>query len=207
MIFLNKDAFDPPESPEYRVVGCVLWHGVPDKAREAILKSVACFKCITIEVATPTASRVGHTIERAIEWNREHADWLAAEIQRAKHDSKKLIVLTHYKPTLKWPARHRLNSRLATRAYDPTNLSSFAFQSDSDHLLDPSVVKAWCYGHDHTSIAQVDEKGRPAFIVNAVPLFSNQVGYISKGEEREMLGGMNEGFNGHFVWSPRLELT
>ena len=196
VIFLNKGALEL--SDERRLLGCTLWTHVPEQSSQRVEGCIGDYRSIyesldPLRLATASSTNA---------WHAEHRAWIRQEIGRAKEDGKQLLVCTHHKPTLKWPARQHLSAALGERAMQKGNDVAWAFQSDCDDLMDATVVKAWFYAHDHATIPHFDpSSGLPIFVVNGVPLFSNQLGYITKSEATQLLpGGLNEGFDGSFLW-------
>ena len=198
MIFLNCDTLDLPGG--YRMLGCALWSHVPEEVAARVQSCISSYALIYTALS-PSPQQA--TVAAVNGWHQEHVAWLRSEIQRAKEENKKVLVFTHFKPTLQWPAKHSMSASLRERSSEKKNKDvSWAYQADCDALMDPEVVKAWFYGHDHASIVHYDqESGKPRFVVNGVPLFSNQLGYITKTEAKQLVpGGLNEGFDGQFVW-------
>lgn len=165
IIFLDSDVFDIRDT-DIRIAGTTLWSEVEDDQRSDVQHSIADYRLIR-----------GWSVEHN---NYHHASavaFLEKEMQQARADGKRLVVITHHAPALCGTGRAE---------HEGSRLSS-AFASDlTGTLLQPPVV-AWAFGHTHHSTIQ---------IVNGIKLASNQRGYQISGRAPERTG-----FNPTFTFS------
>lgn len=127
VVFLNKDTYDI-DHLGIRIAGTTLWSHVEDEQ----MSDIRCF-------ISDHRAILGWSVE---ENNCTHATslkWLKREIDRARVDEKKLIIMTHHAPLL--------NSCHPKHRGSP--LSS-AFQTDLSDLIraNPHICM-WMYGHTH----------------------------------------------------------
>ena len=149
LVFLNKDTHDLEELG-IRVAGTTLWSHVEDEQR---LKIQCCIQD-----------------HRAIrDWSVDHNNaahagclkWLKREIDRARADGKKLVVMTHHAPLFEsCHAKHR-----------GSPLSS-AFETDLSALIVANPhIRLWVHGHTHFSDARK---------IGETLVLSNQLGYAGE---------------------------
>lgn len=144
VFYLQKRTIDIEEN--IRILGVTLWSDIMDYQRSDIGCFLADFRLIK-------------------EWNIENNNhehfkdvkFIKNEINRAKEDNKKLIIITHHAPSYRGTSRPE---------HSGNSLSS-AFCTDLEYLFnDP--IKAWVFGHTHHSCK---------LLINNIPLISNQKGY------------------------------
>ena len=144
VFYLHKRTVDIEE--DIRILGVTLWSDIMDYQRSDIGCFLSDFRLIK-------------------EWNIENNNhehfkdvkFIKNEIDRAKEDNKKLIIITHHAPSYRGTSRPEHNG---------SPLSS-AFCTDLEYLFkDP--IKTWVFGHTHHSCK---------LLINNIPLLSNQRGY------------------------------
>ena len=90
-------------------------------------------------------------------------DFIEKELSQNKHD--KTVVVTHHVPTfMNYPEQYKgsvLNEAFATELFD---------------LIENSSITYWIYGHSHENISD--------FTIGKTKLVTNQLGYVSYGENR-----------------------
>lgn len=144
VFFLQQKAVDIDDN--VRVIGATLWSNIDDDQRSDVACFLADYRCIK-----------DWTIERNNNMHTKHLAFIKAEIERAKADYKKLVVLTHHAPSF-------VNTSSPMHS---GGILSSAFATCLDDLFGDPIV-AWAYGHTHFSNKQV-RKG--------MVLISNQRGY------------------------------
>lgn len=152
IVFLNKDTYDideldMPGLSGFRIAGTTLWSHVEDEQMSDIRCFISDYRAI-----------LGWSVE---DNNCTHAaslKWLKREIDRARADGKKLLIMTHHAPLLEsCQAKHR-----------GSPLSS-AFETDLSSLIKANPhICMWMHGHTHhTDTRKVGE----------TIVISNQYGY------------------------------
>jgi predicted phosphodiesterase len=136
--FLNRGCVDVGP---YRVLGTTLWSKVEPNPRQ-ITNDFDCIPKLTIQ--------------RYNQWHDRDRAWLESELQRARMDSKRVIVMTHHLPSYRMvPDKYRHCS----------TLNQF-FASDCDDLIELSDL--WLCGHSHGTKEQ---------LFNQTPCILNAHGY------------------------------
>ena len=102
----------------------------------------------------------------ADQYNQLHEDSLAFIQNELKVvQNEKVAVFTHHCPTfLNYPQQYKgdiLNEAFAVELY---------------HLIEPSNIAYWVYGHHHSNT--------PAFTIGNTQLITNQLGYVQQNEHR-----------------------
>lgn len=144
VIFLNNATFDV--GTRFRVVGTTLWSDVQRHQQN----DVSCFIADHRRIS-------GWSVKRN---NAQHAfnvEFLRNEIQRAKVNGVRLVVMTHHAP---------LTSGTSKPEHE-ANMVSSAFQTDLSHLMGEPIA-IWCFGHTHHCSDQIKQGTR---------VVSNQRGY------------------------------
>lgn len=221
VIYLNKDTYDIPGT-DLRIAGCTLWTNVREDQKKNVkmlsdytsIKKVCAdlgcadkhpheeqkeagaggsngYSCSDFQMANPETTNA---------WHQDHKKWILSQISKARAERKKLIIITHHKPTAKLGKLSPKALQFAKDQQKSTGRSSAFEATDCDECFQSDVVKGWFYGHTHMT------EVHGSLVEKGVPIFSNQVGYISKPEKQELLpNGLNENFNGQFVFSAEYE--
>ena len=106
----------------------------------------------------------------------------------------------HHKPTAKNGKLPPVALQFCKEQQKDTGRSSAFEATDCGECFQPDVIKGWMYGHTHTTEAH------GSLVENGVPIFSNQVGCLSKDERRALLPKeKKEYFNGQFVFETEIE--
>lgn len=142
--YLQKKSLDVGR--DIRIIGVTLWSEILDDHRSEIGWLISDFSQIN-----------KWTIENHNFQHSRDLKFIQIEIERAKHDKKRLIVVSHHAPSKK---------NTSSKKHLGCPLSS-AYSTELDHLFQDPVI-AWIYGHTHHSNDQ---------IINGVRLISNQKGY------------------------------
>ena len=154
LVFLNNDTYDIPNS-DIRIAGTTLWSEVVEDQASDIRCFIADYRAIK-------------------EWSVEHNNythaqsvkWLKKENDRAKVDSKKLIVMTHHAPLLQSCHPKHLGSPLSS-----------AFETDLSQLIRANEhIKLWLHGHTHHSDVRT---------IGKTIVLSNQYGYFGEKDAHE----------------------
>jgi predicted phosphohydrolase len=145
IIYLNKTYYDINEN--IRIVGCCFWSKILDEQKEDIVKNIGNFKNIK-----------SWSVEKNNKIHDEELLFIKEQMECSKINNKKLIIATHYSPSI----NHTINPR-----FIDCPMSS-AYYSNLDELLDEPVI-AYVYGHTHQSLNKK---------INNVLLLSNQRGYF-----------------------------
>jgi Icc-related predicted phosphoesterase len=156
--FLNNSSFDLKNN--VKIIGSTLWSYIPeDKHKDTICRNKNC--------ATSQWSKVKcremydfdekNNIKEVLpaDINMMHnlcIQYLKDEILLAKQQSKKLIICTHYSPTMKLIKRTDID---------------YLFAGELDYLIDDPVI-AWISGHSHYN---------NTVIINNIPVTMNCLGY------------------------------
>lgn len=129
-----------------RFAGATLWSAIDPKDTVRMRDYVADFRSI---------ARWG--VSECTRRHREHVAWLQGEIERARQEDKKLVVLTHHVPV-----------RVGGDALQS------AFSTDLSELIEGAgdVLAYWFYGHNHTS---------GSVRIGNTWVMSNQVGRVGEG--------------------------
>lgn len=128
VFYLNKSSFDIDEN--IRVIGTTLWTDIEEDQMSDARMFITDFRCIK-----------DWSVENN---NKEHkldVEFINSEINKAKNDNKKLIVITHHAPYTKGTSRPE---------HEGSPLSSVFATDLSKLFIDP--IKVWTFGHTHRSV-------------------------------------------------------
>lgn len=168
VVVLHNDAYDIVEGA-VRVLGCTLWSDVSDDERSDVQMLMMDYRNIGGGFNVDL-SRHMHSLDVA---------WLKRELQRARRDGVKCVVVTHHAPLIKGTSDAK---------YSGSGVNS-AFATDLSDMISAHVDVApfWIHGHTHHShVLEVPpgaREGRGGGEVARV--VSNQRGYASVREEIE----------------------
>lgn len=139
--FLDCGSVDLPGT-DIRVLGCSLWSYVSEENAAAVGGALTDYSAIRVAAdpdAAPKTAAVA-TVADTNGWHARERQWLEGEIDRAKADGRRCVVLTHHAPTFhNAAAPHHSGSPIGS-----------AFCTSLERLLQPPIV-AWLYGHTHWS--------------------------------------------------------
>lgn len=144
VIYLDNQTFDINNN--IRILGTTLWSNIKDNEKINIATSIADFKRI-----------LDWSIEKHNYNHIQSITYIKYEIEKAKKENKRLIIISHHAPYLINTSHNEHRGSMLTSA----------FATDLSKLISSPIV-AWCYGHTHYSNRQK---------VNGVLLLSNQKGY------------------------------
>lgn len=176
---LNKATFDWGD--EFRVIGTTLWSTAPEEYRDEIQSASTDHKKIITQIDEeylPHPENVDElnlgehwdklqihgtkfSIQEKVSLHEEQAEWIKEEVEKAKNENKKVIILTHHAPTSKKSLPWAVLQDKAAE-YDSC--------TDMEGLLDEHV-KLWGFGHTHYNCDQ---------IINHTRVVSNQLGYVRR---------------------------
>lgn len=149
-VFLNRRRYDL--SPQVAILGCTLFSWVSNDQRSTVSTFVSDFCNIT-----------DWTVAQQNEAHRGDLAWLDEQVENISRTEprRKLVVLTHYSPTMAAEANDPEHLR------DPRGVQS-AFVTDlrgSSCWSSPSV-KIWAFGHTHWNCDFVDAETGKRLIAN-----------------------------------------
>ena len=144
--FLDNDFYDFDDN--LRIIGSTLWTNIHMNS-----KSINDSYQIYLDEKTLIND------EYIREIYKNNVSFIENQIDYAKENNKKLLVITHHLPSYQL-----ILEKYKTQTYFAYN-SHFA--SDLDYLMD-NTIRAWCAGHSH---------GRNQKIINNVPCYLNAFGY------------------------------
>lgn len=157
--FLERD-FADIAGCNLRVLGCTLWSFVPPEHEAEVSHRVNDYALIRVSSEDAGSRRLSIADTNA--WHEEAVHWLAVELDRARQEGKRCIVLTHHGPTAGSNAQYR-NSTI-----------NCAFETDLTWLVHAPPLLAWFFGHTHVSSERT---------MDGVLVKSNQLGYgMGKGQ-------------------------
>ena len=168
-------------SPGVRVLGCTLWSDVLDDERSNVQMFMMDYRKIG----------GGFNVDVSRHMHREDVKWLKMELQRARRERVRCVVVTHHAPLIKGTSDDK---------YVGSGMNS-AFATDLSDIISANddVAPFWVHGHTHHSHvlevpgARNDEReekdagGEEGGGGTTVSVFvvSNQRGYASRREEIE----------------------
>lgn len=157
LVFLNESTYDLPEL-NLRIAGTTLWSKVVDEQ----MSNVRCF------ISDHRAIK-GWSVEHNNNTHANCVEWLKKETERAEHDGKKLIIMTHHAPLLNSCHPKHIGSVLSS-----------AFEIDlSRFIVSNPHITLWLYGHTHYSQART---------IGSTTVLSNQYGYVA---DKDAKGSFN----------------
>ena len=157
LVFLNPGVV---EINGVRVVGATLWSHVSENAKQAVREYMQDYELIW--KMKPGSFKPCHlTVEDTNKLHSRDLRFICENVDEAKKNGQKMIVLTHHTPTFSGTSHQR---------YQGT-ITSAAFSTNLEHLLKPPIV-CWMYGHTHYNNKKKVGEG--------VFLCSNQKGYIER---------------------------
>lgn len=136
----------------YLIIGSVLWSWIPPEQRKAIQEKMNDYKYIYVK-DNKTKHIRNITSDEIVNLHVKNRRYIQKQINKAKKQNMKALVLTHHKPYL-------------SKNYNPESCD-VAYESDLTNLIKSPVV-TWCYGHTHVK----DNRK-----INGVNLISNPKGY------------------------------
>jgi len=117
-----------------RLLGCTLWSFIPDEHKLEVEMSMSDFRVIKLSPnKTDTL-----TAKEFVKYHLEDLEFLKVEIEKAKKNNEKVVVMTHHAP---------LRFACGDPSYDKSP-SNHGFCTDLTYLFGPPVV-LWAYGHTH----------------------------------------------------------
>jgi predicted phosphodiesterase len=149
--------------PNYRIIGTTLWTRVPEKEKQTVSLYMNDFR--EIVVADGEVFKLTH-------WSALHEkqyNFIEQELEEAKKNNQKAIVLTHHLPTYK----------MCLPQYRNSNMNS-AFMTDADELLEHPSVAVWICGHSHGQKA-IEIQKRNGEITQCI---MNARGYPKEGSQQ-----------------------
>ena len=158
----NSILYVNPTNPndQVRLIGTTLWSHVPTQNERAVQRGVSDYSYILItDDKTQEQRRI--TIQDTNSWHAKELKFVRDELQKAKENGEKVIVLTHHAP-LQTGCSHPDYTALAT---------SCAFQSPLQDLMNGEYLKMWIYGHTHYN-ADLN--------IGGTRVVSNQKGYLNE---------------------------
>ena len=129
VVFLNRNTYDI--DARVRLVGTTLWSDIEREQMYEARCYISDFRCIK-----------EWSVEKNNEEHRIDVAFLAAEIEKAKHDEKDLVIVTHHAPYTQGTSHPN---------HDNSPLSS-VFATDLSYLMSNPPIKFWVYGHTHYSV-------------------------------------------------------
>eukprot|EP00027_Filamoeba_sp_ATCC50430_P006922 CAMPEP_0168559912 /NCGR_PEP_ID=MMETSP0413-20121227/10778_1 /TAXON_ID=136452 /ORGANISM="Filamoeba nolandi, Strain NC-AS-23-1" /LENGTH=189 /DNA_ID=CAMNT_0008591175 /DNA_START=290 /DNA_END=856 /DNA_ORIENTATION=+ len=140
------------QTQSIRVIGCTLWSHIPKEEISIRTDVMNDYKLIyqdnpdKLEPISVTDTN---------NWHKDEVQWIAHQIEEAKAEKQKVVVLTHHVPSL------RISG------------TDYGYGTNLEYLLGGPVV-LWCFGHTHCSCQS---------LIKGTLLCSNQQGYIMMGEK------------------------
>ena len=158
--FLQKRSYLLPN--KVRILGTTLWSHVPPETALNIEWRLNDYRYIWTVVENKvedagkrTQRRI--TVDDTNRWHAEEHAWLLQEIEKARENGEKVVVITHHAPS----------RRDTCSEEDEQSGLMDAFVNDHDaDCKDP--VRLWFYGHTHRSTD---------LTINSTRVISNQLGY------------------------------
>lgn len=194
VLFLDQSRFDVPAS-DLRILGCTLWSSVGPESADVVGSTLSDYSAI--KVARADATKTPATVDDTNAWHTRELEWLEAELESARVDGRRCVVLSHHAPSF-----HR-----TAAPQHADSAASPGFATNLERLLQPPVL-AWLFGHTHFSSWQgynvasgrwcplsggLDGKPKDEELAgvdsechfgSAVLVASNQLGYGARGEHR-----------------------
>jgi len=140
------------------VLGTTLWSNIPVNKIKLVERSMNDYQLSYNHDLGETPRRL--KAEETLDIYQESIQWLESELQKAKENDQKVVVITHHTPMLTGTSDPRFKDSPLT----------CAFSSDLEELMlesSPNLV-AWACGHTHYNFD---------FMVGSVRVISNQRGY------------------------------
>ncbi|KAG2382626.1 hypothetical protein C9374_005206 [Naegleria lovaniensis] len=153
-------------------IGCILWSRVPEASKPFVGTSMNDYKVIKIQDNASTEP-VNLTVNDTVKWFEEQVQFIEKQIQLAKQENKRAIIVTHNAPLTKGVS----DPKYENSTTEFTKHLNTAFATDLRHLMGPPVI-AWFFGHTHFSSRQCH---------NQTIVASNQLGYLLFGNEKNEL--------------------
>jgi predicted phosphodiesterase len=166
---LDCDRFDVTEH-NIRFLGATLWTHVSE---ENVVDVESTIKDYAVITCSGHKSKVTDTNQ----WHDRELAWLKNELEEARQNQVKVVVLSHHAPTHKKTSSPEFSSSNHDKIKE-----AFASDDTEQALKDFSdVIQVWCYGHTHFNN---DQK------IHGVRVVSNQLGYFMRGERNKFQPGM-----------------
>ncbi len=153
--YLNDDIYEfskDSKFKDYVILGATLWSHIPFKHFGEVYKNMMDYRKISI-------NKEQLKIEFTNELHAVAKDFLEDEINKAKENGKKVIILTHHAPLKNGTSPPEYEQEGDERALN------HAFVSDLSELMGDPVV-AWIFGHTHWT-CDFDYKGTRV-VTNAI---------------------------------------
>ena len=155
--YLNNKKFDVPDT-NIRLIGSTLWTKMDSQMeRDLALHYMNDYRCIYTDIKITKSMLISPFYTS--ELNRINVEFISQQINVAKKENKRIIVLSHHLPSHDLIPPQYKN--------DPLNC---AFANHLDHLLCNPIV-AWLCGHTHNAIQKT---------INGVYCAVNPIGYAEE---------------------------
>lgn len=174
VVVLCNDAHDV--SPGVRILGCTLWSDVLDDERSNVQMFMNDYRKIG----------GGFSVDVSSHMHREDVKWLRTELERARRERVRCVVVTHHAPLIRGTSADK---------YIGSGMNS-AFATDLSGMISANadVAPFWVHGHTHHSHVLAvppgtgggdrgDGRENGGITTAAAFVVSNQRGYASQREE------------------------
>jgi len=155
-----------------RILGTTLWSFVPKEAETVVSMHLNDYKKIFTEMEDPdhkykVPQKINITVSDTTNWHLEELAWIKSEIELAKKNNEKIIILTHHSPVV--------NLGCSNPEYWGGDASE-AFSTDLRKLFGGNVT-VWAYGHTHWFHDMVIEGTRIVSNAHGYPMAKDNAGY------------------------------
>ncbi|KAL7622036.1 hypothetical protein AAE478_007537 [Parahypoxylon ruwenzoriense] len=151
-VFLDRTRFDiDVEDDKVSVLGCTLFSNVPPESHDHVSFGVNDFYHIE-----------EWDIEKHNQAHQRDIQWLDSQLERLKDLERKVVIFTHYSPTIDSRAADPRHSKSAIKPAFATDLrDTLLWRNDT--------IKLWAFGHTHYNCDFEDGLGKR--------VYTNQRGY------------------------------
>ena len=152
-----------------RILATTLWSHVPPEHAEEVANGLTDYRVIRVERGEEAGPTSTAKVEDTNQWHKDELEWITDEIEKAKQEGERVLVMTHHAPTKR---------RTSAPKHTGGGMQS-GFATDLEHLLCPPVA-GWLFGHTHYNDPYF-HKGDDYKVLVA----SNQLGYFAKGDRAD----------------------
>jgi len=176
VVLLDCQTFDVDN---VRFVGATLWSHMYMEAFEKCQLAISDFKHILSDDPSQVRSngkREGFSPNVRNQLHQEQLKWIENQLEKAKLDQKRVVLLTHHAPT---------KNSVDTGRYqtDPVYSQTYSTETLKGKIQDSfgDIIEYWCFGHTHDNV-NFTLKSESLPNTHNIRIVTNQLGSYMKGQ-------------------------
>ena len=171
--YLDQGVFDV-EGTNVRFLGTTLWSRVQDEHSEFVAQGLSDYKHIYFSESDSSQKRKLSPQDTS-EQHVKDLEWIKQQLEIAKQQDKRVVLLTHHAPTKENTSSPQYNHDVKLESAFCSEILRGEIQQNYGDIL-----KIACFGHSHFNVDFVlKDKANSQRNIRVV---SNQLGYFMKGD-------------------------